>query len=209
MPANYNKTAWFYDGLSTLVYGRSLINAQGYLLKYIQPYSHILIIGGGTGIILESIAKKHPGSLSITYVEVAEKMITRARKRNTGGNKINFVHSAIEDVDTPGEFDIVITPFLFDNYSDEVLKTMVPHISRQLKPGGLWLNTDFQFTGKWWQWLLLKGMYAFFKLFSDIPTSRIPDIKQCLSKAGCQLIEEKDFYSGFVQTQAWRKALNS
>jgi hypothetical protein len=52
MPANYNNSAWFYDRLSRMVYGRALINAQVYLLQYVPAGASVLIAGGGTGWIL-------------------------------------------------------------------------------------------------------------------------------------------------------------
>ena len=35
MAANYDNSAWFYDRLSRVVYGRALIRSQVYLLRYI------------------------------------------------------------------------------------------------------------------------------------------------------------------------------
>ncbi|MEO6150999.1 MAG: class I SAM-dependent methyltransferase [Mucilaginibacter sp.] len=206
MPANYNKTAWFYDRLARLVYGDSLHKAQIYLLKYLPPNSKILIIGGGTGRILEAISATYLAGLTIIYVELSANMISLSRKRNIGNNTVEFINAAIEEIDTPGEFDVIITPFLFDNYTNEALQTTFPHTNSQLKPGGIWLNTDFQLTGKWWQWVLMKGMYAFFKLFSEIDASRFPDVKSCFLNEGYVLIEGKEFYGRFLLAQGWRKA---
>ncbi|HEY2583916.1 MAG TPA: methyltransferase domain-containing protein, partial [Mucilaginibacter sp.] len=101
MAANYNNSAWFYDKLSGMVYGRALINAQVYLLQYIPEGAHVLIVGGGTGWILEEITKIHPSGLQITYVEIAADMIALSKKRNTGNNKVVFINEAIENVSLP------------------------------------------------------------------------------------------------------------
>ncbi len=55
MAANYNNSAWFYDSLAGLVYGKALVKAQVYLLQYIPADSNILIVGGGTGWILMNL----------------------------------------------------------------------------------------------------------------------------------------------------------
>lgn len=205
MPANYDKTAWFYDALAQLVYGDALHKAQSYLLHHIPENASVLIIGGGTGKILEEITALHPQGLNVTYAELSANMITQSRKRNIGANKVAFINKAIEHVDMQVSFDVVITAFLFDNYNAKDLPPVFKHIDAQLKPSGIWLNTDFQLTGKWWQWLLLKGMYTFFKLFSTIDTSVQPDVGACFVKAVYQLMGEKEFYGRFVLTQAWRK----
>src|SRR5271170_2803408 len=128
MAANFNNSAWFYDKFSGLVYGRALINAQVYLLQYIPANANILIVGGGTGWILEEITKIHPSGLNITYVEIAEKMMTPSRKRNVGGNKVTFLNEPIEDVKDELIYDTVITPFLFDNFTEQTLQNVFSSI---------------------------------------------------------------------------------
>ncbi|HVV54711.1 MAG TPA: class I SAM-dependent methyltransferase, partial [Mucilaginibacter sp.] len=157
MAANYNNSAWFYDRLSRMVYGKALIRAQVYLLKDIPAKSKVLIVGGGTGWILEEIAKVYQSGLTITYVEIAKNMMRLSRKRNAGNNEVVFINNAIEHVALQSDYDVTITPFLFDNFTEENLQIIFQYIHGCLKPGGLWLNADFQLTGKWWQKLLLKS----------------------------------------------------
>ena len=206
MKGNYDNSAYFYDRLSRLVFGRSLIKAQVYLLPHIPANSSVLIIGGGTGWILEEITKRHPSGLNITYVEVSAKMTALSRKRNTGGNDVKFINKGIEEVDT-GQQDVIITPFLFDNFTGKQLAGIFDHIHHLLKPGGLWLNTDFQLTGKWWHYILLKSMLLFFKVLCGVESWRLPDVTGTFYKYGYQLHEAKTFYSDFIITSMYRKPL--
>src|SRR6202012_5694534 len=102
----------------------------------------------GTGWILEEIAKVHSSGLVITYVEVAANMMKLSQKRNAGDNEVVFINEAIENVPLANEFDVVITPFLFDNFTEENLQKIFKHIDKSLNPGGIWLITDFRLTGK-------------------------------------------------------------
>src|ERR1700744_542206 len=97
MAANYDNSAWFYDRLSRLVYGKALIRSQIYLLKHIPKNSNILIAGGGTGWILEEIVKIHPSGLTITYVEVSANMMDLSKKRNVQSNKVTFIYEPVEN----------------------------------------------------------------------------------------------------------------
>jgi ubiquinone/menaquinone biosynthesis C-methylase UbiE len=210
MAANYNNSAWFYDRLSRLVYGQALINAQQYLIQYIQPDSNVLIVGGGTGWILDEITKLHPSGLHITYVEVAANMIALSQKRNTGGSKVAYINNAIENVPLVHDFDVVITPFLFDNFTEQTLKTVFNHIHTLLKPDGLWLNADFQLTGKWWQQLLLKSMFLFFRIICGIEASKLPAIEIHFTQNGYKSISQKTFFNEFILAKIYGKAdLNS
>ncbi|MDB5086371.1 MAG: hypothetical protein JWR09_365, partial [Mucilaginibacter sp.] len=67
-----------------MVYGRALINAQVFLLQYVPVGVDVLIAGGGTGWVLEELAKIHPSGLQITYVEIAADMMALSKKRNIG-----------------------------------------------------------------------------------------------------------------------------
>jgi len=204
MSANFNNSAWFYDRLSRLVYGRALINAQVYLLQFVPPDTNILIVGGGTGWILEELTQLQPSGLSITYVEVAAKMIARCKKRNTGCNKIYYINEAIENTIVSSNFDVVITPFLFDNFTDKNLPIILGRISKSLKPGGIWLNTSFQSTGKLWQAALLKLMFIFFKTLCGIEASKLPAIDQQFEKHGYKVIEERLFFRRFMVARVYK-----
>ncbi|RKR81444.1 methyltransferase family protein [Mucilaginibacter gracilis] len=205
MTANYDNAAFFYDKLSRLVYGKALINAQLYLLKFVPPNSSVLIVGGGTGWILDELSAIHYSGLAITYVEVSAKMTALAQKRNTGLNKVVFINDAIENTPTAETFDVVITPFLFDNFTEETLEKVFQHIHSQLKPKGLWLCTDFKLTGPLWQKLLLKSMYVFFKILCGIETLKLPAIDKQFSKHGYKTIAAKTFYGKFIMSTIYQR----
>ena len=209
MAANFNNSAWFYDRLSRMVYGQALINAQLYLIEHIKPNSNILIAGGGTGWILDEITKLHPSGLHITYVEVAANMIALSQKRNTGTNEVAYINSAIENVHLEQGFDAVITPFLFDNFTEQTLLTVFGHIHALLKPDGLWLNADFQLTGKWWQQFLLKSMFVFFRIICGIEASKLPQIEIRFTKNNYMLIEQKTFFNEFILAKVYRKTISA
>ncbi|MEO8885952.1 MAG: class I SAM-dependent methyltransferase [Mucilaginibacter sp.] len=207
MAAGYNNAAWFYDSLSRLVYGDALIKAQVYLLQLIPPNANILIVGGGTGWILDEITKLYPLGLEIVYVEIAEKMMALSQKRNTGSNHITYITGAIENVPIPGEFDVIITPFLFDNFLPHTLKEAYNRLHLLLKPNGLWLNTDFQLTGKWWQNVLLKSMFLFFKAISCVEASKLPDIEHEFARHNYRSLIRKTFFGDFILSTAYKKPM--
>jgi len=205
MSASYNNSAWFYDRLSRLVYGRALINAQVYLLQYIPADANLLIVGGGTGWILEELFKFHPSGLQITYVEIAADMMLRSRQRNTGQNTVTFINDAVENVYPDAKFDVVLTPFLFDNFTAETTDKVFRHLHQLLKSEGMWLNCDFQLTGKWWQAILLKSMFLFFRLICGIEASKLPDVQSLFRANKYLVLGEEYFYGDFVGAKVYRK----
>jgi len=205
MASNYDNSAPFYDQLARIVFGDALVKAQVYFLPRIAAGSTVLIIGGGTGWILEELTKVHASGLAIVYVEISSRMMALSRRRNIGTNRVTFINKAIEDIGPLPAFDVVITPFLFDNYQQEALNAVVGHIHTMLKTGGLWLNTDFQLTGKWWQYALLKSMLLFFKLLCGVESWRLPAVQQVFVAYNYSLIEEKTFFKEFVVTKILKR----
>ena len=205
MASNYNNSAYFYDGLSRLVFGDALVNAQVHFLGKVPAKANILIVGGGTGWIMEKIAQVHPSGLTITYVEISAKMMSLSRKRNVGANTVEFINQQIEAIHFPANFDVIITPFLFDNYKEDGLTAVFGHMHPMLKSNGIWLNTDFQLTGKWWQYVILKSMLLFFKVLCRVESWRLPDVGKHFDEKNYRLIDQKSFFSEFVLTRIYIK----
>jgi ubiquinone/menaquinone biosynthesis C-methylase UbiE len=204
MRGNYDNSAAIYDNLSRLVFGKALVVAQVHLLSHIPANSNVLIIGGGTGWILEEITKLNSSGLNISYVEISEKMTDISRKRNVGNNRVTFINKPIQQI-MLNQQHVIITPFLFDNFTETNLHPLFAHIHSMLKPGGLWLNTDFQLTGKWWQYILLKSMLLFFKVLCGVESWRLPDVEKQFNEYEYRIIEAKTFFSNFIVTKMYRK----
>src|SRR4051812_29791885 len=96
MANNYDNIAPYYDHLNKLVLGKATIDAQNCLVPFIRENSRLLIVGGGTGKILEEIAKQK-ANLQIVYVDSSGKMIAIAKKRRVGSNNVTFVQGKIEE----------------------------------------------------------------------------------------------------------------
>lgn len=97
MANNYDSIAAVYDRIHHLFYGQSEVNAQVELLDHVNAGDRLLIVGGGTGWILEKIAGIYPEGLTIVYVESSQKMMERSMRRDWGGNKVEFFTGPVEE----------------------------------------------------------------------------------------------------------------
>lgn len=203
MKNNYDKIAKYYDTLSRLVFFRAQVNAQIAVLKAIPANSKLLIVGGGTGWILEEIAKIHAEGLEITYVEISGKMLVLSKKRDVKQNQVNFVHAAIADFKTTETFDVVLTAFLFDNFSASAAIEVFEQLHQQLKTGAIWLFTDFYYakqTGRFWQGWLLKMMYFFFRRISEVEADELVNMEPLFAKKGYTLLQTQLTYQRFIKS---------
>lgn len=208
MKNNYDNVARYYDFLSRMVFRTAQQDAQKALLPYIAAGSKVLIAGGGTGWILEEMAKSCGPGLDIHYVEISARMIALARQKKHQ-YKVNFVNMAIEDfaIDDAHTFDVVITPFLFDNFSRQRIKPLFLHLHQLLKPGGRWLFTDFhhQQQAPLWQRVLLRSMYTFFRILCHVEANALADLTPLFTEYGYKTLYEVFYFRRFIQSTVYNK----
>jgi ubiquinone/menaquinone biosynthesis C-methylase UbiE len=207
MANDYNRIAGFYDKLSRVVYQRSIINAQVFLIQLINNNDKILLVGGGTGWVLEEISKLQKQNIHVVYIEKSSAMIKLAQKRKFENLTVEFIESAIEDYNTTAQFDVVFTAFLFDNFLKDKIDLVFLKLDRWLKQKGFWLYADFvndTINKKTWQQLLLKTMYLFFKLTAKIETQELIDMRPYFER-NYTMITQQFYYNKFIQAIAYRK----
>jgi tRNA (cmo5U34)-methyltransferase len=205
--SGFDRVASFYDPLAKLVFGSSLQDAQRWLLPCIPSSSTILIIGGGSGWLLQQVLE-HTSPVRIVYLEASGKMLQLAQQQNLAPPVVEFRHGTDADLPPHEEFDIIITPFLLDLFPEERLSRLMQRLYGVLDPGGLWLFADFwpvQQKPPLWQKLLAKSMYLFFGLLSDVQGRKLPDYRRHFDELGLKEKQCVGFYKGFVQSKIYRK----
>ncbi|KQM78807.1 hypothetical protein ASE74_12650 [Pedobacter sp. Leaf216] len=208
MDNNYDKIAPHYDTLSRLVFFKSQVNAQIDQLQYLPEKSNVLIVGGGTGWILEEIGKVYASGLKIVYIEISAKMIARSKKRDYRNNEVEFINLGIEEFENEFLYDVILTPFLFDNFVEQRAIQVFEKLNIYLKKDGLWFLVDFSLNktnGNWWKWLILKSMYSFFKLLGIVEANKLINMEPFFLKAQYQIMAERLYYGGFIKATIFIK----
>ncbi|MFI5221696.1 MAG: class I SAM-dependent methyltransferase [Bacteroidia bacterium] len=203
---NFDKIAPFYDTLSGLIFGNKLKDVQLHSLEFISPGSIMLIAGGGTGWILEALSGLHPSGLEITYVDSSSEMIRISGKRNYKKNKVEFINAPIEQVKLkPQSYDVILTPFLLDCFTQPELETVFKNINTSLKGSGIWIDMDFQITSNStrWQKILIRTMYSFFRLTCKMKANTLPNISNYFSSF--ELVNQTTYYRSFITFHVYRK----
>ncbi|MBS1505323.1 MAG: class I SAM-dependent methyltransferase [Bacteroidetes bacterium] len=194
----FDRIAGIYDVIARLVFGQSIMKAQKFFLKDVPDASVVLILGGGTGWIAKELLREKP-NCRIVYVEASSKMIELSRKKISPLERIDFVHGTEENIPEM-KFDVVITNFFLDMFKPESLDAVVTRIRSVLKANSLWLATDFVDGQKWWQTVLLKLMYWFFRYFSRIESKALPDWSKAIENHGMKKEAMKMYYGDFIKT---------
>lgn len=201
----FNHIAWVYDTLSSLVFGKSMTKAQTVFLPCVPPNAEVLILGGGSGSVLGELFRINPGC-RICFIDASSAMIRLAIKNLPAPlhAQVEFIHGTALNIPRRA-FDAIITSFFLDLFHVKSLEAELPRIHGALGREGLWLVSDFNDQGKWWQTLLLKVMYLFFKVTAGIEATRIPPWEKKLDDLKLDKRQTKMFFGNFIRCVLYRK----
>ncbi|MBS9525264.1 class I SAM-dependent methyltransferase [Litoribacter alkaliphilus] len=206
--ANYDPVALIYDGLAALVFLGAIRRSQRSVLNHIPDHTHILIVGGGTGWILQDIAWLQRKDLKVTFVDHSELMIRKAKKQVYQGLEVEFVQQSVQDLILSKTYDVVLTPFFFDNLTAKEANEAFSNINQSLKPQGIWLHVDFE-NSRFWHRAFLGLMYKYFSLLCNVQTSSLPPMARYFDESGFEAISNKGFFKGFISARVYKKLSTS
>tara|TARA_R110001592_G_scaffold299603_1_gene570659 strand:+ start:3163 stop:3777 length:615 start_codon:yes stop_codon:yes gene_type:complete len=199
---NFNLIAPVYDGLAKVIFGKKLRKVQTQFLPLILEDASVLIMGGGTGwIINELFNTGFKGRL--TYVEASEKMISLSKKNSAFSNSVDFIHGEESTLPTGRKYDVIITNFFLDVFSEPRLDQVITTLSEKLNKGGLWICSDFYDTGKASHRFLLWLMLSFFRITTQLESKRLIDFHPKLEKKGYSRKQHFQLMNGLIFSSAY------
>ena len=177
-------------------------------LPAIADSRKILLLGEGPGRFLYEVIRSGPAA-EITCVDSSARMLKQARREIPENTRVAFVHA---DVFVFGfeEYDAVATHFFLDCFPADQLRQLVPRIGRALKPGGVWLLSDFRLPDsgpqRWRAAILLKLMYLFFRTVTSLPARQLTNPDPFMEQNGLTLLKRQTASFGLLHSDLWRKS---
>ena len=199
---NFDRIAPIYDKLVNMVFGKAMRRAQTKFLKEIRDHSRVLILGGGTGWLLEELLSVRP-ECQVTYIDASKKMTDMARKRIDNRHNVAFIHGTEKEIPTTSLFEVVITHFYLDLFSERSCHETCDIIRNHCRAGSLWIACDFV-DRAWWHSAMLKIMYAFFKVTAKLHTKSLPDWRTCIQESGFKEIGVSYYSGDFICSALYR-----
>lgn len=199
---NFDRIAPIYDSLVKIFFGSTLQYATNYYLSRIPPASKILIVGGGTGQLLEVLNESASGS-QVSFLDSAPRMIKRAKTRDFRNLSVEFSSESIVAFEESG-YDIIITPFFLDLFINQELIILGDQLRNSLKKGGYWFFSDFVATGSAYQSYLVKLMYWGFGIGCNVSARRLPDYDNFFKTNSMNLISRAVISNGLLESRVYR-----
>lgn len=198
---SFNLIAPYYDRLARLVFGKHWTEIQLAPAPHLEECQKLLILGGGSGQILEHINPK----VQITYLEASSEMLNMARNRHN--SNVAYVHADFLQWNTSVKYDAVYCPFFLDCMSKDQLQKVLEKLQTLLMPGGMLHVLDFQpaSSGKN---AFVKLMYFFFGIVANLPGRALLPLRNHINSAGFYEQALKTYYNEWVFYGEYRISLD-
>ena len=204
---NFDRVAPHYHWLETLVFGSQLQKARTAFVRKIDPPRRVLLVGEGDGRFLARFVRAYPQA-TIDCLESSARMIGLARRRLAPA-RVRFILEDVRSAKLPaGHYDLVVTHFVLDCFSERSLAEVVARLACAAAPGASWLLADFREPRAGWKrwharfWLRL--MYGFFRLTTGLEAAGLVDPSAFLSEAGFSLRSQRLSRFGMIKSEWWR-----
>lgn len=192
----FDRIVFLYDSLARLVFGNQIHKSQTHFLDTIEKQDQVLVIGGGTGKLLEHI----PKCKKVVFVDISAKMIDRAKRRKSV-NDVEFVHVDFLEFESDSIYDVIVCPFFLDCFNESNLDLVIKRIKSMLNDNGSLLIADFT-TGI--SFLLSSTMHVFFRLIAKLEARKLLDIHSFILNNRFFVVSEGFFYRKGIFSRHYR-----
>jgi ubiquinone/menaquinone biosynthesis C-methylase UbiE len=210
---NCDFIAALYRYIEYARFGRKLEVCRFALLPKLDGVRKALILGEGDGRFVTRLAARYP-DITADVLDCSREMLRlsqqRLRAAGISPSSIAFYH---EDARTASladnRYDLVVTHFFFDVFSAAELSPLIDRVAQSLRPGGVWLISEFDLPEAGVQRLLARFwicvMYLFFRCATGLRNQRLPDWRQALTAAGFRPQTQQSFANGFLASELWER----
>lgn len=215
---NYDPLARPYQRLEYLTLGLTLERTRLHYLPAVLHQQHALVLGDGDGRFLSQLLFQNP-TLHADAVDTSAAMLQLLRRRCEAATPTAATRLRTYQADaltftppTSQPYDLVVTHFFFDCFTQPDLSTLIARITPHLAPQALWLLSDFRIpTGpmRLPAKLLVRSLYLTFRIITGLRTTHLPDHATPLTNAGLTLTSQHRLFAGILTTELWTKPANT
>jgi len=203
---SFDRIAPFYRLMEFLSAGGKLQRCRVAFLDAIPVPQAILLAGEGHGRFLPECMRKFPNA-QITVMDASERMLAISRRQVTGGNVCYELVDLLEWQPSHAAFDLIVTNFFLDCFTKDELPRVIEKLVCSGTSDASWLIADFQLApaglAKWRSRMILRLLYAFFRVVSGLRASELISPGALLEEQGFQRVAHQTFEWGLLKSEWW------
>jgi tRNA (cmo5U34)-methyltransferase len=101
-----------------------------------------LDLGAGTGLLTQFLRRRYPQA-DVLLMDFSPEMLEKARQRFVGEAGLTYLEADYAQAEWSGVYDGIFSSLSIHHLSDEGKRDLFRKIFRHLKPGGVFLNSEF------------------------------------------------------------------
>lgn len=205
---SFDRLAPVYQAMEFFTAGGKLQRCRMAFLAKIPVPRRILIAGEGHGKFLPKCVNRFPDA-QIVVVDISAKMLKIAQSK-TQSELVTFEHADFLHWDSSGEpFDLIVTNFFLDCFDEAQLVNVVAKLGRCATTDADWLVADFEIAKSRIAGLrsrvILKMLYAFFRVICDLRANALVPPDEAISKAGFLRVQRETYEWGLLKSEWWTR----
>jgi cyclopropane fatty-acyl-phospholipid synthase-like methyltransferase len=209
MTTNFDAIARPYRWLEYLSFGPMLERCRFHRLHELTDARRALVLGDGDGRFLARLASQNP-QIQADVVDLSPAMLRllSGRVAKIGGQDRITLHCADAREFAPsGDYDLVVTHFFLDCFTTAEVLNLTARIRSYLCPGARWVVSEFAIPrgplSSILARLLVRSLYAAFRLLTGLKTHRLPDYAAALRSCGLALVSRHHWFQGLMVSEIW------
>lgn len=209
MAVNFDPVARLYRWTEYLSFGPMLERCRETYLARLTEARRALVLGDGDGRFLARLLAVNPG-LTVDVVDSSRRMLrvleSRVESRIGSRQRINLYHADALAWEPAGNYDLIVTHFFLDCFTQPELDSLCAQIVPYLQPQTLWLVSDFRIPAGALNLparVLVRLLYLAFRVLTGLRTTALPDHTAVLTAASFTRICQNDSLAGLLTSQLW------
>ena len=203
---NFDRLAPFYRAMEFMTAGGKLQQCRTAFLHEIPTPRRVLIAGEGHGRFLPECVRKFPDA-HITVLDSSGEMLAIAR-RKTNSQQVQFILAdMLEWNGPPGSYDLIVTNFFLDCFSEDTLPMVVSKLGDLATPQAHWLLADFRVAdgsaARLRSRAILALLYFFFRLTCQLQARKLIPPDGLLKAAGFTRQRSQLSEWGLLKSEWW------
>ena len=212
---NCDGIAPYYEMLERASFGNRLRRTRTAFLTEVCGARRALLCGGGDGRFLVRLLQADR-NVRVDYVDLSAEMVKIAQRRvgamgQESSERVRFLVGDVRDVvAATGKYDLIVTHFFLDCFSERELGEIVRRLRGCAAPGAKWLVSEFHEVetpvGRVWSRALISGMYGAFRVVTGLRVAKLPDYEAALVRGGFRMQEARKLLGGLLRASLWHTA---
>lgn len=210
---SFDPIARVYRWLEYATFFNALERCRLAHLAAVSGARRVLVLGDGDGRFLARLLKVAP-HLTADAVDSSHAMLHLAEKRvrevdPSAIARVRFHQGDALEYGPWDHYDLVITHFFLDCFSEPEIERLLLRIQPHLAPEARWLVSEFAIPKRQptalFARLLIGALYRAFGILTGLRTRKLPDYGALLRRHGFVLLTAQEHLAGLLRSELWQQ----